>query len=113
MKSFLALPMVLALSLCQPADDPVETGLDGYDPNLVANERSACETRGGTFGQGGIAGRFVCFEQTGEGGKSCSSSSDCTSHCLARSRTCAPVTPIFGCQDVLTGAGAVTTLCVD
>ena len=38
---------------------------------------------------------------------------DCDGMCLARSRTCSPIKPLFGCQDVLADNGTVGTVCVD
>ena len=58
-------------------------------------------------------GRMICERQTRDAGKSCQVSSDCETLCLARSRTCAPVTPLLGCNDVLGRDGAVSTLCVE
>ena len=122
MKAFAALALVLALPMCQPAATPTagtgtvtsgDTGLEGFDPDLVETERKSCEARGGQFGKGGIRGRFVCFEPTPDAGQSCTAESDCTTVCLARSQTCAPIQPFFGCQDVLPNAGRVATLCVD
>lgn len=113
LRTGLILSAFAGLTLCSGPDETSDTGLEGYDPNLVEKERVACEERGGRFGQGGLAGRFVCFEATRDAGKACRSEADCTTLCLARSRTCAPVTPIFGCQEVLTRSGARSTLCID
>ena len=112
-KSFLALAMLASLSFCQAPPPERDTGLPNYDPQLVENERAACEDRGGRFAKGGLAGRFVCFEETRDAGQTCAAATDCEAVCLARSRTCSPIKPFFGCQDVLTSAGARTTLCVD
>jgi hypothetical protein len=45
--------------------------------------------------------------------KSCSAASDCQSACLARSRSCAPVKPLLGCNEVLTNSGVAVTECVN
>ncbi len=39
--------------------------------------------------------------------------SDCQGECLARSRTCAPIRPLFGCNAVLMDNGAEVNLCID
>jgi hypothetical protein len=79
----------------------------------MAAEEAACAARGGRWAQGGLSGAFVCFEQTRDAGRQCRRESDCESICLARSGTCAPIKPFFGCQDVLTDTGLRATLCVD
>ena len=113
MKFYAVLCGFFALVACDPATKAPDTGLAGFDPNLVENQRVACEKSGGRFGKGGLSGVFVCYQETGEANKSCSSANDCTGYCLARSRTCAPVTPMFGCQEVLGGFGASSTLCLE
>ena len=81
--------------------------------SAVEAQRAACETDGGTFGTGGITGALVCYRPTSDAGKACSASTDCTTECLARSRTCAPVEPLFGCNDILDALGRTVTLCRD
>ena len=73
----------------------------------------ACEKDGGTWGRAGSSIAMTCFKPTRDGGKSCRRESDCSTLCLARSRTCAPVTPLFGCHQVLQGDGRTVTLCLD
>ena len=83
-------------------------------PDALAGARAACEAAGGSFGRppgGGDA--QICFRTPGDANASCSRSSDCEGVCLARSRTCAPVIPLLGCNDVLTSTGAEATVCVD
>ncbi len=104
---------VFGLAACQQEDEPLASGLDGYDPHSVDTQSNECAERGGRFGQGGLTGTFVCYEKTRDANKSCSASSDCEGECLARSRTCSPVTPMFGCNDVLTNAGRLTTVCTN
>lgn len=114
MKLLIALTLMVALAACQHTkDEPADTGLAGYDPHMIENQQQDCAARGGRFGQGGLSGSFVCYEDTEEGSKSCSSSNDCTGFCLARSKTCAPIKPLFGCNDVLGSSGAASTICLD
>ena len=73
----------------------------------------ACERRGGSYARAGAGGAFVCVRATRDGGKQCRKESDCESACLARSRTCSPITPLLGCNDILQNDGRRVTLCLD
>ena len=53
------------------------------------------------------------FRQTRDAGKTCRRQTDCETECLARSRTCAPITPLFGCNPVLQADGREVNLCID
>lgn len=72
-----------------------------------------CEGRGGTWGRAGDSIAMTCFRKTRDAGKSCRRESDCSTLCLARSRSCAPVTPLFGCHQILQDDGRAVTLCLD
>ncbi|WP_108482656.1 hypothetical protein [Oceaniglobus ichthyenteri] len=109
----LAMIALLGLTACQPEPETSDTGFAGYNPNLMAQEQAACTARGGRWGTGGLGGRFVCYTDTPDGGKSCQAKSDCAGLCLARSQSCAPVTPLFGCNNILTNSGQAATICVD
>ncbi|NCO21984.1 MAG: hypothetical protein GW905_08305 [Rhodobacterales bacterium] len=109
----LAIVFALGLTACQPEPETLDSGLAGYDPHLIQREQAACVARGGRWGQGGKAGLFACFTDTRDAGRACTSGQDCEGLCLARSQSCAPVTPLFGCNDVLTGGGQAATICVD
>lgn len=108
------LAFVLLLVACGPALGPqaADTGLPGYDPRGVEVQRIACERRGGTLGPGPGTGSVLCVMQTRDSGRSCSRATDCEGECLSRSRTCAPIRPLRGCNDVLNNAGRTTTLCL-
>jgi hypothetical protein len=108
MRGPLALVVVLALAACTPEEEPAAA-----DVAPASALQAACEKRDGRWGRGGAAGFFLCYEQTRDGGRSCEKGTDCDGVCLARSRTCAPVKPLLGCQEVLTDNGAPATLCVD
>ena len=56
---------------------------------------------------------MACIFTTPDGGKECDSKDDCVSECLARSRTCSPIEPLFGCNDVLMDNGARVKLCLE
>jgi hypothetical protein len=104
-----ALLTALALVACKPqAPAPV-----GPVPDTFRQEQALCEKRGGRWGAGGAAAFFVCNETTRDGGKSCAAKADCEGLCLARSRSCAPVKPLFGCNEVLNSSGRAETICID
>ena len=103
----------LMLAACQQDEPPLDSGLAGYDPNNLQIQRDACIKRGGRFGKGGLSGSLVCYENTRDANQTCSKGTDCEGFCLARSRTCAPVKPFFGCNEVLTNSGAHSTVCIE
>lgn len=105
--------LIFVLAACQEKDQQLDSGLEGYDPHLIENQREACTKNGGRFGPGGLSGTFVCFETPKDANKPCSVASDCDGACLARSRSCSPIKPLLGCNDVLTNAGFVTTVCLN
>jgi hypothetical protein len=76
-------------------------------------EEAACVQDGGRWGKAGETGAMACFHPMKDAGKSCSKESDCSSQCLARSRSCAPFWPMFGCTDVVQNDGAVVQLCLN
>ena len=73
----------------------------------------ACEKGGGAWVMAGNTGTMLCQRPQRDGGKQCRRDSDCTGQCLARSRTCAPVAPLFGCNEVLQDNGQRVTLCIE
>ncbi len=79
----------------------------------MASQTQACTVRGGQFSEIGTSGTFICIQKTDDANQSCSASTDCEGLCLARSRTCAPVTPMFGCNEVLGKLGARSTICLN
>jgi hypothetical protein len=76
-------------------------------------EQILCEKRGGTWANAGKPGTKACIKRTRDAGKACKKQSNCESACLARSRTCAPVKPLFGCNEILQDDGRRVTLCID
>lgn len=84
------------------------------DPGAAdAPARLACESNGGNYQIAGLLQQHVCLKPTPDGGKSCSKASDCSGFCLADSRTCAAVRPMFGCHEILAEDGTTVGLCVD
>jgi len=82
-------------------------------PDILAVERTACERRGGNWALTPNKTTFTCFRQTRDANQRCSGEDDCQGHCLARSQTCAPIEPLFGCNEILTSDGVRQTLCVE
>ncbi|MBP9182184.1 MAG: hypothetical protein KBF78_03555 [Fuscovulum sp.] len=75
--------------------------------------QQACERKGDVWAKAGKAGVFACVSHTRDGGKRCTAGTQCEGDCLARSGTCAPFTPLFGCNEILQDDGTRTTLCRD
>lgn len=86
-----------------PADPP---------PLVMTPEEQACFEKGGLWGAVGSGGT-ACMYPTRDAGKQCRNESDCDGYCLARSGTCAPYTPMFGCNEIVQDNGVVVTLCID
>jgi len=107
----IAAALVLAgfLAACEEEAE----GLPPVGEDRVAADELACIADGGRWRRGGKAQTLVCYIETSDGGNACSKEGDCEGFCLARSRTCAPVTPLFGCNEVLGASGARSTICVD
>ena len=76
-------------------------------------EEARCLKTGGTWASAGQSGAKACVTLTRDGGKACTRQSQCEGYCLARSGTCAPITPMFGCNDILQDDGRKVTLCLD
>jgi len=90
-----------------PVPEPVAT------PAPKSEAERACEDDGGTWARAGDGGGMACIYTTRDGGKRCDNKDDCDGECLARSRTCSPIKPLFGCNAVLMDNGAEVALCLD
>ncbi len=99
---------LLALAGCKP---DAASPLPPVGAAAVDAARSACEARGGNFRALG-QGLLFCQHQTGDAGKACERASDCEGACLARSRSCSPLTPLAGCNEILTDRGQTVTECL-
>ena len=73
----------------------------------------ACEKRGGMWSVASGGTAAFCQTPTRDAGKSCKAATDCTGYCLSQSGTCAPVTPILGCQGILDEQGRMLTQCIN
>lgn len=89
----------------EPATEPA--------PPPLSPDAAACIAKGGTWSPTGLAKLHTCLTPTRDAGKSCRRASDCEGLCLARSRSCAPIKPLFGCNPILQEDGSEATLCID
>lgn len=106
----LLLLVVLALAACrEAAPEPAEPLL----PDLLEQATQDCTRTGGQMVKAGIAGAMTCIRDMPDAGKQCRRAGDCQGDCLARSGTCAPVTPLFGCHEILMDQGQRAVLCRD
>jgi hypothetical protein len=80
---------------------------------VLSPEAVKCAKSGGTWAGVGKSGAQACVTQTRDAGKSCRKQTQCEGLCLARSGTCAPITPLFGCNDIFQADGRRVTLCID
>ena len=92
---------------------PAETPAEAIPAPPPSPEQLACERRGGRFMRAGDTGLMACVQPTRDAGQQCRRGSDCDGECLARSGTCAPFTPLFGCHEILLDTGARVTQCLD
>ncbi|MES2432963.1 MAG: hypothetical protein V4586_03965 [Pseudomonadota bacterium] len=105
---------------------PTQPDLTGADPTqapappvaevparVLGPEELACVKKGGQWSVAGKAGGMSCVRMMRDAGKSCHKKSDCEGDCLARSNTCAPIAPLFGCNEILQDNGAMVNLCID
>ena len=97
------------LAACQTESDPTKGPHTGYD----AKEEAACVADCGMYRLAGAFMQYLCIKPTPDAGQSCRKESDCNSFCLAETKTCAPVTPMFGCQLILLEDGTEAEICVD
>ena len=104
----LVLIAALALTGCveEPAPSPKGKSLTGA-------ERADCLMTDGTLGRGGMLPDEVCILPEPDAGKACTKKTDCEGMCLADTRTCSPVTPMFGCFEFLDETGQTVGICID
>lgn len=96
-----------------PAPAPVPEVAPELPPPSRSPQQIACERSGGRYALAGTTGLRTCVRPTRDSGKQCRRESDCEGLCLARSGTCAPAVPLFGCHDILQDDGRRVTLCLD
>lgn len=97
-----------AASAPAPTPDLAETPV-----TPKSEQQLACEKKKGRWVRIGKGEARACVFQTRDAGKRCERESQCDSVCLARSGTCAPFKPMYGCNEILQDNGARVTLCLD
>ena len=113
-----------ATPLADKADAGAETAVDGAEPaptpdltevpvTSKSEKQLACEKKKGRWARVGKGEGRACVFTTKDSGKRCERESQCDSVCLARSGTCAPFKPMYGCNEILQDNGARVTLCLD
>ena len=76
-------------------------------------EQVLCEKSKGQWASAGDTGANYCASLTRDGGKQCHKKTDCQGQCLARSGTCSPIAPLYGCNDIFEKDGRMVTLCIN
>ena len=108
-----SLAALFLVSGCNPLDRTPEPTAPQGTPEYLQQQQQICEAEGGTFGTGPGGATRVCFIEPEDANQPCSSARDCDGLCLARSRTCAPIKPLFGCHEALLDNGRPATVCLD
>ncbi len=103
---------IILLSACQE-DGPKSSEINEPVPNLLSAAQTDCERSGGRWALTPGKAGYACFRNLSDAGKLCSAETDCQGLCLARSRTCSPIEPFFGCHEVLSSSGVQQTLCIE
>ncbi|WP_198672291.1 hypothetical protein [Pseudogemmobacter bohemicus] len=97
-----------AAAAAAPADPkPAPPEVNPFD----AAARLACEKDKGVWASTGT-GFNSCAWATKDSGKRCTNATQCDGQCLARSGTCAPYRPLFGCNEILDDSGRRMTECL-
>lgn len=111
-RGFVVLGISILLAGCQE-DGPAASGNTTAGPDLLQIASRECERDGGNWALAPGKSTYVCYRTLTDSGKLCSKESDCQGMCLARSRTCSPIEPFFGCHEVLSETGFRQTLCIE
>ena len=106
-------PATLPQSDAPAADSTPVTAEPVAPVEIKTASHLACEKRGGRWSVAGGGTAAFCQTPTNDAGKSCKASTDCAGYCLEKSVTCAPVTPMLGCHDILDEAGRMLTQCIN
>ncbi len=93
----------------RPAAAPVD--IDPANTDALDSERVICEAKGGRWSRAG--GGFTCVMPTRDANKQCTAAEQCQGYCLARSGTCAPFTPLYGCHDIIAPSGGMQSVCIN
>ena len=104
-----ARPATLSALPAGPESQPAADAAPAVPPSPA---QLLCEKSGGQWSIAGDSGANICVKRTRDGGKRCTRKSECQGQCLARSNTCSPIDPMFGCNDILESDGRQMTLCL-
>ena len=104
--------MMVVLLSCDE-DSGSAPASDSIFPDLMNEQRESCERRGGRWGPAANKTTFVCYQTLPDANQTCKTGRDCQGFCLSRSRTCSPVTPFYGCHEVLSNSGLPQTVCIE
>lgn len=96
-----------------PASPAPKADLEATPVTPKSEMQLACEKKRGKWSGIGKGDARACVFQTKDAGKQCDRESQCDGVCLARSGTCSPYKPLFGCNEILQDNGARVTLCLD
>ncbi|MDP3342732.1 hypothetical protein [Frigidibacter sp.] len=103
-----------AAAAAEPAADIAAPEAAPVIPPALSAAAAACAKIGGRYAPRGTgSSSYACFTTPRDAGKSCNKAGDCSTACLARSLSCAPLQPLFGCHEVLTDRGQRVTQCLD
>lgn len=91
---------------------PRNVDIDPANTDALDSDRVICEAKGGRWSRAS-GSSYACVYPTSDANNACTSPSQCEGYCLARSGTCAPVKPLFGCHDVVAASGGMQTVCVN
>ncbi|MBL9074100.1 hypothetical protein [Tabrizicola sp.] len=101
----------------EPGEDPgspaPKSDLQATPVTPKSEMQLACEKKKGSWSGIGKGDARACVFRTRDGGKRCDRESQCDGVCLARSGTCSPLKPLYGCNEILQDNGARVTLCLD
>lgn len=125
----LALASILLVGVaCSPdpsaqASDWLPTAWVGAAEKMTEEERATCQASGGEVGRGGLSSRDRCIVPYPDGGKPCTSSTQCAGACLAESgrradvplssARCQADNATFGCHTEFFDGKPVEETCVD
>ena len=102
-----------ATAAVAPAVAPAVTPQVSEPEAPKSAEQLLCEKTKGQWLSAGDTGANYCASLTRDGGKQCHKKGDCQGQCLARSGTCAPIIPLYGCNEILEKDGGQVTMCID
>lgn len=107
-------PAAVAVATGEAAATPApKPDLEAIPVTPKSEKQLACEKKKGRWAKVGKGDARACVFLTRDSGKRCTKESQCDSLCLARSGTCAPYKPMYGCNEILQDNGARVTLCLD